>query len=87
MKIKKTFTVDSGLVWIGDPCYIIGKDISWNDFCESMNREKPVNKPLGNNTGLAVDSGYGDGEYEAVIETTNSGIVKSISITLVEDSE
>lgn len=40
-----SFSVDAGLCWIGDPCYILHKEeddkpkdlgTSWEDFCENL---------------------------------------------------
>ena len=43
--------VDSGLIWVGDPCYIIGKDektayketgTSWSDFCDGLRKKQGI---------------------------------------------
>lgn len=84
--------VDAGCIWIGDPCYIMGNDASsrvhdWiTDFCDKLDHEQSVNKPLGEGTGLCINSGYGDGRYPVDIEHDyHSGRVKSVTITFIED--
>jgi hypothetical protein len=72
--------VDAGLVWIGDPCYILHKtkkeqpkDIgkSWREFIDKlMPNEKPkvfqqFNYDLGHpGLGICFTSGWGDGIYD-----------------------
>jgi len=67
--------VDAGIVWLGDPCYImhkkklpktVGKD--WEEFCNILGGEYPVRKQfnyeLGHpGLGVVVGSGIGDGVY------------------------
>jgi len=64
--------VDAGLCWIGDPCYVMGRDASsavnqWSDFCDKLDAaghdERGFSTPLGKGTGVAVLTGYGDGVY------------------------
>lgn len=65
--------VDSGLCWIGDPCYVLHSyklnsiGDNWHEFCEKINDDDRVTA-FSHNTGcdgagLAVSSGYGDGTY------------------------
>ena len=69
------FGVDAGIVWIGDPCYILhkgpeklpetlGKD--WGDFCNKLGDTTTVfgYRP-GQTEGLGIvcQTGYGDGSY------------------------
>ena len=84
--------VDAGCIWIGDPCYVMGDDASfrvhdWIDgFCNKLDNNKSINKPLGEGVGLCIDSGYGDGRYPVEIEhDSHSGRVKSVTITFIED--
>jgi hypothetical protein len=93
--MKKTIklgsvSVDSGQIWIGDPCYIIhptempksiGKN--WEEFCEKIkdNEHAASFNHDGNFAGLGIcaSSGYGDGYYpvSAVIEDDR---IKSLTI-------
>jgi hypothetical protein len=68
--------VDAGLIWVGDPCYVMGDDASsrvtdWGDFCGKLFNDPGYNegftKPLGDGTGIAVRSGYGDGSYPVYV--------------------
>lgn len=84
--------VDAGCIWIGDPCYVMGNDASsrvhdWiTDFCDKLDDNKSVNKPLGEGIGLCINSGYGDGRYPVEIEyDSHSGRVKSVTITFIEN--
>lgn len=67
--------VDAGLVWLGDPCYILhpnkmpkalGKD--WGEFCDTLKYNGPTvqsyNYDMGHEgLGVVVSSGFGDGTY------------------------
>jgi len=87
--------VDAGLCWIGDPCYVMGDDASrrvhdWGDFCKKLhNHPSQYSAPLGEGTGLAVNTGYGDGSYPVYIEIEECGNwgdrVKSITVEFLED--
>ena len=93
-----TVSVDAGLIWIGDPCYVLGDDAShrvtnWSDFCDKLygdNMKDGFSEPLGNGVGVAVSSGYGDGEYPVFAEFSDEGDwgirVKSITIEFIEDN-
>ena len=86
--------VDAGLIWIGDPCYIMGDDASsrvkdWQKFCEKIKDHKHVSEPLGKGTGVLVSSGFGDGQYDVSYETTNAGgwgeRVSKVTITFIDE--
>jgi hypothetical protein len=71
------FSVDAGLVWIGDPCYILhtdegglpktlGKD--WSEFCDKLGNDYPTKRVFGftedgDGLGICLSTGYGDGTY------------------------
>lgn len=66
-RIIGTVGVDAGLLWIGDPCYVLGEDAShgvkqWTEFCDMLTSED-VQEPLGDGIGLCVATLYGDGTY------------------------
>jgi len=94
--MKKQVMVDAGMIWIGDPCYVMGNNAShgvkeWSDFCEKISSEGFPNacEPLGHGVGVAVSSGYGDGIYDVDIEESDEGQwgkrVKRVTITFIED--
>jgi hypothetical protein len=95
--------VDAGLVWIGDPCYILhekklpkslGKD--WGDFCKKLGRACPTTKSFLFNSGheglgVCAASGVGDGAYdvEALIEEVPrmGKRVCAVKVTFIKPSE
>lgn len=91
--------VDAGLVWLGDPCYVlhgekpkaIGRD--WGDFV------KKLDLGLGNDTmqmnydkghpglGVVVVSGYGDGTYPVEVRRAKDGTVAEVRVVFLEDED
>ena len=85
-------SVDSGLIWIGDPCYIMGDGATtWDKFRDAldniiqyasngMSMHPELAEPLGEGIGIAIDTG-GDGGY-TVRPTYNevTGKVESVTI-------
>jgi len=82
-------SVDAGLCWVGDPCYILGDDATnrvtdWDDFCSKLHKEGNHSQPLGRGTGIAINTGYGDGSYPVSIKTdSHSGRVMAIRIDFI----
>ena len=96
MELAGSFGVDAGLCWIGDPCYIMGNDashrvLSWKKYCDSLKtegqHEKGYSAPLGYGIGMAVQTGYGDGEYDVYVRRTEDGRIAEISIMFIELDE
>lgn len=89
--------VDSGTLMISDPCYIVGKEWSEEDYEKYIVNgmtEKYISIPFGQgHDGKAVifESGFGDGVYEVKALIKNFGNfgkrVKEIRIVLIEDNE
>jgi hypothetical protein len=82
--------VDAGLIWIGDPCYVLGDDAShrvtdWIDFCDKVTDSNGVSAPLGHGTGLAISTGYGDGCYPVDVEYNGEGRVSKVTVTFIEE--
>lgn len=82
--------VDAGLVWIGDPCYILhkGEDFppelgkSWDEFCDIVLGKEPSSGPTVvdfDGLGVVASTGYGDGTYPVFAEFED-GRVKKITI-------
>jgi len=89
---KKMISVDSGMIWVGDPCYTMGPEAQfgikdWQRFCDKIygdgsGRVHGISTPLGRGVGCAISSGYGDGEYPVEIERVD-GRVRSVKITFI----
>ena len=65
-------SVDSGLIWIGDPCYVIHNDKynkelgnNWIDFCNNFFDKKKKSSSYVNfeGLGIAIQTPLGDGQY------------------------
>jgi len=77
-------SVDSGMIWIGDPCYVVSKDAikpfpSWDKFCAEHTKKEKNGAANFDYTGVAVHSGYGDGIYEVFVKRVD-GVVKEAKI-------
>ena len=90
-----TVGVDAGMIWIGDPCYVMGDDAGnrvrdWcGDFvskCDFDSRSGYF-KPLGDNTGIGVSSGYGDGLYEVFVKRSHGRIAEAKIVFIDENEE
>jgi len=70
--------VDSGTVWIGDPCYFM-KGEEWNSFCDTIDHDagiKNIKYDLGyNGKGVLLDNFGGDGTYGVTIKKNKRGLV------------
>ena len=83
--------VDAGMVWIGDPCYIIGNQdglspdalSSWDTFCDwACERD---NTRAFRNLGVVASSGYGDGLYPVYARMTKDGRVAELRVVFVPE--
>lgn len=88
--------VDAGLIWIGDPCYIIPNSRwkEWGDFCYELFKLKdPVNAvqfahDLGHSgLGVCVSSGYGDGTYPVYVRKNGEGRIIEAKILFDEEEK
>jgi len=98
-KLIGHMSVDAGLCWVGDPCYVLGDDASnrvhsWSEFCSSLYKgggHEHYSAPLGDGIGFAINTGFGDGSYPVYIETSDDGAwgerVKSITIEFIGEEE
>jgi hypothetical protein len=75
-------SIDAGLCWIGDPCYVlhqeqppeaIGKN--WGEFCDLIDHDKGFTA-VGDGLGVCVSTGYGDGAYPVYAEFEDGRIMK-----------
>lgn len=84
-----SFGVDAGLVWIGDPCYILHtekeppKSIgeNWSDFCNRLGNDYPTKKSFGFNMGheglgMCLSTGWGDGFYPVYARILNGRVMQ-----------
>ena len=89
--------VDAGMIWVGDPCYVIGPDASFApdtrmDFVNATITEEKANgvpwsTPLGSVTGVCVGGFGGDGVYPVYAEIGESGLVLSVKVVFSEVDE
>lgn len=91
-----TVGVDAGLIWVGDPCYVLGEDAShgvkkWSEFCDILDKNGYFDssvrftEPLGSDVGLAIESGYGDGVYPVFVTYNFEGRVAKVEV-IFDDS-
>ena len=89
--------VDAGVIFVGDPCYTMPDDGSfrdevrdWETFADNLSKnglDKNQYVKIGNQTGIVVSSGYGDGVYPVFVEKTKDGIVRSVKIVFDDEEE
>lgn len=96
-KLVGHFGVDAGIVWIGDPCYILHTEDglpeslgnNWLDFCDILGNDYPTQKTFGftkegtDGLGVCLSTGWGDGEYP-VYARIDGGRVTQIFIDFDE---
>jgi len=80
--------VDAGLMWLGDPCYIMGDDATyrvhnWDNFCARLNLNKQTNQLK---AGVCVSTGYGDGVYPVEVKRRD-GRIAEVRIVFIEEGE
>lgn len=80
--------VDAGLIWIGDPCYVVAKDSShvqpkWDKFCAELEKKEQNGVGDFGGTGVSISSGYGDGTYEVFVKRED-GHIKEAKIVFFQ---
>lgn len=86
-----TVFVDAGCIWIGDPCYVLGKDSThgpedWSSYCDLLadkghwHSDESYIEPLGRGIGMHVQTLYGDGEYPLIAEFNASGQITKVTV-------
>lgn len=80
------------MIWVGDPCYVIGRDSShgpedWAEFCAKTNLDQPVDEPLGDGIGFAIESGYGDGSYPVYVRRSREGRIAAVKVIFITEDE
>lgn len=83
----ETISVDSGTVWVGDPCYLIDKltRASWSEAVDARHSgpagehvDNPQITPL--HGGLWLGTLYGDGTYQVTFERNAAGDVVRFTV-------
>jgi hypothetical protein len=81
-----TVYVDSGTVFVGDPCYTATGDASnhiktWSEWCDRAPfGQKPydVTEPAGHGLGLSIPTKYGDGAWPVFAELSEGRVARVI---------
>ncbi|ANT41069.1 hypothetical protein BI024_gp65 [Streptomyces phage Nanodon] len=79
-----TVDVDSGTIFIGDPCYTATNDAShriesWSEWCKRSpfgEKQYDVTEPAGSGAGLSIPTLWGDGGYPVYAEIENGRIAR-----------
>lgn len=87
-----TVGVDAGMIWVGDPCYVLGRDSShgpknWQEFCSKTDAHQDYSEPLGKGIGFAISSGYGDGSYAVYIRRSRESRVSAVKVVFIPKGE
>ena len=78
-------SVDTGLVWIGDPSYSVTPDASdppaqtWEEFCVKMEATEPAHV-VAFSTGICVHTACGDGFFPVLAQKDSEGRILKIKI-------
>jgi hypothetical protein len=91
-----TIGVDAGIVWVGDPCYILhrqlpetfGKD--WQEFCDNLSEEEYTSfgfRPGDDGLGICVQTAHGDGEYPVYATYNHHGRISKIEVDFEQDED
>ncbi|MEU9605425.1 hypothetical protein [Streptomyces sp. NPDC048057] len=76
--------VDSGTVFVGDPCYTITGDAprhikTWPEWCSQLRwngKNYDVVEPVGSGVGLSIPTMYGDGSYPVYAEIVRGRVAR-----------
>ena len=96
MELVGIVGVDSGTMYIGDPCYIsddkrLHSDAGWSMFCEEVlftkQFEESGNTEIGRGLAVVTDTAYGDGSYPVYVTKTSKGRTASVTIVFTDEKE
>jgi hypothetical protein len=90
--------VDSGHVWIGDPCYVLDPSVPrprqlgkrWEDIVPTMVANDAVQWHFDAGSpglGISLASGYGDGAYVVRVRRDDEGMIVAAMIEFASDEE
>lgn len=94
MELIGTVGVDSGTMYIGDPCYIssdkrLHSKKGWKTFCEEVfwtkQFEESGNTEIGRGLAVVTDTAYGDGSYPVYVTKTSEGRTASVTIVFIDE--
>lgn len=86
-----TVAVDSGMLWIGDPCYVKDKLGNWKSVYTKVEKEqyRGVTKFQHENghegLGVCVGGFGGDGEYSVEVVRSVTGLIIEVRIVFSRD--
>ena len=81
--------VDAGVIWIGDPCYVITEDAkyppkTWSEFCNMSSEaglfSRGYAETLGTGLGIELLTAYGDGTYPVFVQKNEDGRTSKVMI-------
>jgi len=82
--------VDSGQILLGDPCYFLTKE-KYQELLDIRKQDEfksaSVVLPYRMASGVVVDSGYGDGNYNVYIKKNHEGRVMEARIVFITHEE
>ena len=94
-----TVGIDAGMLYLGDPCYVIDRGLGkmdWNEFLDKMYAASPEGEdarywPVKGFMGMAeftaghvVTTGWGDGEYPVHVTFAEDGRIASVTVTFLK---
>ena len=88
--------VDSGTMYLGDPCYIssdkrLHSNKAWKTFCEEVlwtNQFRDNgNTGVDKHAAVVTDTAYGDGLYPVYATKTSEGRTASVTIVFTGEDE
>lgn len=89
--------VDAGVLWLGDPCYVLHVDPpptaiggSWAEFCARLGDRRAVQFDYDRGhpgLGVVVSAGYGDGLYGVEVRRTSDGAIAAVRVVFVDEEE
>jgi hypothetical protein len=85
--------VDAGLLYLGDPCYVIDKPLGatpWFEFLERYihnENHADVAWTIDDGTAVVCSTGYGDGTYQVYAEVNREGYVESVTVSFVDEDK
>lgn len=88
-----TLGVDAGIMYLGDPCYILQDENQVPDYNELINDKcmKTVDKKgagvYGNGTGVICSTGFGDGSYGVFIKKYKNRVAEMKVVFISEDEK
>lgn len=92
--ICRDINVESGTIWIGDPCHLVGRlrdHWDWigliNDRADQSTGDIGIDEPYGTGLGVWISGFGGDGQYELTMERAQDGRILSLSLRLGTDED